>query len=240
MALALVFPALQVVADDQIIKKDGTVLTGQILGVDNGQVTVISHASNGSAVKLPYYLSDIQTVKMATPDAATKLSDANPATVMVTLEPLVKQYAGLPADWVVQAMVQLADSYAAQNQLDRAQAMYTQIDTLYPGSNYHFQAVAGLAGLSLKQGKIDVALAAVQPVIDQANKDIAPSATEGGLYANAFLVYGQALEAQKKNEQALEAYLTVKTMFYQNTACAAQADALAKKLRDANPGLGVE
>jgi hypothetical protein len=80
----------------------------------------------------------------------------------------------------------------------------------------------------------------LQPIIDQANQDLAPSQSEGGLYATAFLVYGQALEAQKKLEQALEAYLTVKTMFYQNPALADQADQMAKKLRDQNPGLGVE
>ena len=79
----------------------------------------------------------------------------------------------------------------------------------------------------------------MQPIIDAANKDLAPSQSDGGLYATAFMVYGQALEAQKKLDQALEAYLTVKTMFYQNPTLADQADQLAKKLRDQNPGLGV-
>jgi len=94
--------------------------------------------------------------------------------------------------------------------------------------------------MCLQSGRIDEAVAAVQPIIDAANKNLAPSQAEGGLYAKAFLVYGQALEAQKKPGQALEAYLTVKTMFYQNSALADQASDLAKKLRDQYPGVGVE
>jgi hypothetical protein len=54
------------------------------------------------------------------------------------------------------------------------------------------------------------------------------------------LVYGKILEVQKKPQQALEAYLTVKTMFYQNKMLADQADELAKNLKDQNPHLGIE
>jgi len=220
-------------------KTDGTILTGQILSVADGQIMFQSHSSTGSVVKLPYHISDIKSITMATPDAVTKVKSAAPADVVTALEPVVKQYAGLPADWIVGAMAQLAGAYSALGQADKALALYTQIDTLYPNSPYHAQVIAGKAGMSLQQGKIDEALAGVQPIVDKANQDIAPSPSDGAIYASAFLVYGQALEAQKKNEQALEAYLTVTTMYYQNPALSDQASQLAKKLRDANPGLGV-
>jgi tetratricopeptide (TPR) repeat protein len=177
---------------------------------------------------------------MTPPAVLTTIQEAQPAAVITALEPLIKQYAGLPADWVVDMMWQLAGAYNAQGQADRAADIYNQIDTLYPNSKYHAQASAGKALLSLKQGKIDEAIAGVQPTIAEANKNLAPSPEEGRLYANAFLVYGQALQAQKKLPQALEAYLTVKTMFYQNPALAEQADQLAKNLREQNPGLGVD
>ena len=227
-------------ADDQLIKKDGTIITGQIVGVADGRVTVNIKSANGGVAKVPYYITDLESVNMTPPEAVAKLQGANPAVVVSTLEPLVKQYSGLPTDWVVEAMAQLAEAYASQNQGDRATALYNQIDTLYPNSKYHAQAVAGKALLSLKQGKVDEAITAVQPIITEANKNLAPSPTEGRLYASAFLVYGQALQAQKKLPQALEAYLTVKTMFYQNPALVEQADQMAKSLRDQNPGLGVD
>lgn len=227
-------------ADDQITKKDGTVITGQITGVSGGQVMVSIRSPNGGIAKLSYDLSLIQSVTMTPPAALATIQGAEPAAVITALEPVVKQYAGLPADWVVEAMGQLATAYNAQGQADHAADIYNQIDTLYPNSKYHAQAVAGKALLSLKQGKIDEAIADVQPTIAEANKNLAPSPGEGRLYANAFLVYGQALQAQKKLPQALEAYLTVKTMFYQNPALVEQADQLAKSLREQNPGLGID
>ena len=234
--LALTLPSM---AEDQLTKKDGQIIPGEVLSVSGDQVMFQSHSSTGGLVKLPYHLSDIKSVDMATPDAVTKVKTATPADVVTALQPIVNQYAGLPSDWVVGAMAQLAGAYSALNQNDKALAIYTQIDTLYPNSPYHPYVVAGKAAMSLQQGKIDDALAGVQPIVAKANQDIAPSPSDGALYANAFLVYGQALQAQNKHDQALEAYLTVKTTFYQNPALAEQATQLAAKLREANPGLGV-
>ncbi len=240
LALAFLLPILQAGADDLIKKKDGTTISGQIAGVSGDQIAISIRNSNGSPGKTSCYITDVQSITMAPPAAVANLKGAAPADVIAALEPLVKQFGGLPADWVVDAMGQLANAYAAVGQADRAVATYNQIDTFYPGSKYHAQAVSGKAGLSLKQGKIDEALAAVQPIVDQANQDIAPSPSDGALYAKAFLVQGQALEAQKKPRDALKAYLTVKTMFYQNPDLAQQAEQLARNLRDQNPGLGVE
>jgi tetratricopeptide (TPR) repeat protein len=240
LALALVLLSPRAEADDQIKKKDGTIITGQILGASDGQVMMSTHSSTGSVVRLPYYLSDIDSITMTVPDAVTQVKGAGPTVTIAALEPVVKQFAGLPVDWVVEAMASLAEAYNAQGQSAKAVAIYNQIGTLYPGSKYVDFAVASKSKLSLEQGKAEEALTTVQPIIDNANKDLTPSPAEGGVYATAFLVYGQALEAQNKPEQALEAYLTVKTMFYQNTDLANQADQLAKKLRAANPDLGVD
>jgi tetratricopeptide (TPR) repeat protein len=233
--------AIRAEADDQIFKNDGTTITGQVIGVADGQVTVQSTTSRGGIAKVPYPLSDIKAVTMAIPAPvlAAQAQGITPAAIVAALEPQVKLFAGLPADWVVGAMAQLADAYAAQGQPDKSEAVYDQIVKLYPGSSYEAVAKAGKADMSLKAGKIDDALAAVQPMIDKANQNIAPSPTEGAVYAKAFLVYGQVKEKQGKPQEALEAYLTVKTMFYQNPALAAQADELAKAVRDKNAGLGV-
>ena len=241
IALGVVGLALPSRADDEITKKDGTIIRGQIISVSSGQVMVSSKTSSGGTAKVPYYITDIKSISMAPPAAITQLPhDAAPAAVVAALEPLVKQFAGLPADWVVNAMAQLAEADIAAGQSDKAGDIYNQIILLYPGSAYQNEAIAGQAKMKLLQGKTAEALAAVQPIVDKANQNLAPSATEGGLYASAFLVYGQALEAQKKYPQALEAYLTVKTMFYQNPAMVEQAEQLAQKLRDKNPGVGVD
>ena len=225
---------------DQLTMNNGQVMPGHIISVSNGQVTVQSAASNGSLVTLPYQLSDIKTVSMAAPPELAAAKGQPPAQVVATLAPLVKAYAGLPTDWVLDAMGRLADAYSALNQDDAANAIYAQINQLYPGSVYTPIATAGQAKVLLSQGKADQALTTLRPVIDAANKTMAPSASQARAYANAFLVYGQILETQKKYSQALEAYLTVKTMFYQNRALVDESDQLVQKLRATAPGVSVD
>jgi tetratricopeptide (TPR) repeat protein len=242
IALAFILLVFRLVADDQIVKKDGTIISGQIMSASDGQAMIQTHTSTGGIAKFPVLITDIKSITMAAPAAVTtaEAPGVSAANLITALEPQVKQFAGLPADWVVDAMARLADADVAEGHPDNALAIYNQILTLYPGSNYIPVAQAGKAAMSLKAGKIPEALAVVQPIVDQANKNIAPSPSEGALYARAFLVYGQALEAQKKPQQALEAYLTVTTMFYQNPALVDQATQLAKNLRDQNQGLGIE
>jgi tetratricopeptide (TPR) repeat protein len=232
--------ALAARAQDRIVLTNGSMISGEILGVADGQVSVSSHASNGGLVQIQYALGSIKSVVMAEPADVSQAQNAPPATVISVLAPELKKFAGLPAEWVVTGMAQLAQAYAATGQPALATDIYNQITTLYPTGPYRAQAVAGKAQLSLQQGHTAEALAAVQPLIDLANKNIAPSPADGAIYASAFLVYGQAMQAQKKLPQALEAYLTVTTMFYQNPTLTAQAGTLAQKLRDQNPGIGVE
>ena len=228
-------------ADDQIVKTNHTVIRGQITGCADGQVSIQSQTSNGGVAKSTVYLSDVQSVTMAPPSVVTQLKDdATPAAVIATLEPLIKEYAGLPTAWVTDAMARLGDAYDASGQSDKASAIFNQINQLYPNSPYQMLAVTGKASQSLQQGRVDEALAAVQPIITEADQNLAPSPDKGRLYASAFLVYGQALEAQKKLPAALEAYLTVVTMFYQNPALVEKARQLAKNLREQNPGVGVD
>lgn len=228
-------------ADDEIKLKSGNTVTGQITGVSDGQIQVTIPSAAGNPVKSVVYLSDVQSVQMAPPAAMAGLKeDAPPATVIAALAPLVKEYAGLKTNWVIDAMAQLADAYESSSQDAQAVAIYSQINQLYPDSPYQNAAAAGLAQLDLQHGKTDDALAKLQPIIDKASADLAPSPEEGRSYARAFLVYGQVLQQEKQYSKALEAYLTVKTMFYQNPALVAQADRFASTLRQQNPGLGVD
>lgn len=242
VALASIFLALRLVADDQIVKKDGTVIPGQITGVSGDQVWVVSHTSNGGIAKVPYYISDIKSISMATPANVSQVQAPNtpPATVISTLEPEVKLFAGLPAPWVVDAMAQLGDAYTQVGQTNKAMEIYTKIGELYPGSAYVNVANASKAQMALDANKVEEALKIVQPIVDEANKNIAPSPAEGATYAKAFLVYGKVLLAQKKPQQALEAFLTVKTMFYQNPTLVAEAEHYVDDVRKNNPGIGVE
>jgi tetratricopeptide (TPR) repeat protein len=225
---------------DTLTLKNGTQVVGHIESVGDGQAIVTATASNGGTVKLPYQLSQIQSVDMPAPPELAQVNGQAPERVVSALAPLTKSYAGLPANWVIDAMGQLADAYVSLHQDDQANAIYAQIAQLYPNSSYTAIATAGKAKVLLTKGNVPEALATVQPLIDAANQTVAPSASEAWAYANAFLVYGQILESQKKYSEALEAYLTVKTLFYQNQALVDQSARLVQNLRAQQPGVSVE
>jgi tetratricopeptide (TPR) repeat protein len=224
------------------VKSDGTTVSGAILGVSDGAATVESKLPGGGIAKFPVMFADIKSITMATPPAVAAVQAPNtpPGQVIAALEGPVKQFAGLPATWVVDAMAQLGDAYSQVGQTDQGLAIYNEIGSLYPHSPYTAVADASRAQLDLDAGKVDDALKIVQPIVDKANQDIAPSPIDGGTYAKAFIVYGRALEAQKKLPEALEAFLTVKTMFYQNPNLVAEADHYAQALRAKNPDIGIE
>jgi tetratricopeptide (TPR) repeat protein len=232
--------AFRSVGDDQIVQTNGQVDTGRITGISDGAVTIEQRVGSGVA-KFPVMIADIKSVTMATPPAVADAEKPGtpPGQVIAALEGPVNQFAGLPAKWVVDSMAQLGDAYSQVGQTDKALEIYNKIGTLYPNSAYINVANASRAQVDVEAGKIDDALKIVQPIVDKANQDLAPSPVDGATYAKAFIVYGRVLEAQKKLPEALEAFLTVKTMFYQNPNLVAEADHYAQDLRTKNPGLGV-
>ncbi len=242
LALAVCSLGLRVVAADQIVKNDGTVVTGHILSVSDGAATMLSRTSSGGTAQFPVMLSDIKSITMDPPAAVTQVQAPNtpPGQVIAALETPVKQYAGLQAKWVVDAMAQLGDAYSQVGDTSKALEIYNDIGTLYPNSAYTNIANASRAQVDVEGGKYDEALQILNPIVEKANQDLAPSPVDGATYAKAFIVYGRVLEAQKKLPEALDAFLTVKTMFYQNANLAAEADHYASELRKQNPGIGVD
>ena len=241
VALAAVGLTLRVVADDQIVKTSGDTVLGHITGVSDGAAT-IEQRNGASLAKFPIMLADIKSVTMDPPPEVAKVEAPNtpPGEVIAALQAPVKLYAGLPAKWVIDAMAQLGDAYSQVGQTDRAIEIYNEISSLYPNSPYIAVADASRAQVDIDAGKVDDALKIVGPIVEKANKDLAPSAIDGAAYAKAFIVYGRALEAQQKLPEALEAFLTVKTMFYQNPNLVAEADHYAQDLRAKNPDIGVD
>lgn len=220
---------------DKIALKGGQELSGKILDVTNGNVNLSVGAST-----IPYPLANINTVQMAAPAELDKARAASPDSAIVTLEPIVKKFKGLPVDWVSDAMALLADSLSAQGKDAESVAVYQEMVKLYPGSRYQVRAQAGLAKASYKEGKYDEVITRLTPLIAEANKSFSPSQEDGRVYAEAFLIQGQALEKLGKDKEALESYLTVVTVFYQNPAAAKTAQEQADKLRKNNPQVVVD
>jgi tetratricopeptide (TPR) repeat protein len=240
--LAAACLTLRAVADDQIVKTTGETVTGHITGFSDGAVTIQTRTASGGTAAYPIMQSDIKSISMDAPDAVKQVQPPNkttPGDVIHALEGPVNQFAGLNTKWVVDAMAQLGDAYSQVGQTDKALEIYNKIGSLYPNSAYLNVANASRAQVDVDAGKLDDAMKIVQPIVEKANQDLAPSPVDGATYAKAFIVYGRVLAAQNKLPDALEAFLTVKTMYYQNPNLVAEADHYAQDLRAKNPGLGV-
>ncbi len=227
-----------IIAEDTIFLKSDKQQAGTILGVDGGNVLIEVTVGAGKG-RIPIPIASIQKIEMTTPSEVLNLNRSDAANVISILEPLVKKFKGLPADWIVDAMGTLADAYTATGKIAESSALYTQIEQLFPGSKYLIKANVGKAKGALASGSFDEALKHLEPLIEAANKTAAPSSEEGRLYGEAFLVKGMILEKKNDLEGALESYLTTVTSFYQNVEIVSQAEELAKKLRNQNPQLVV-
>lgn len=225
-------------SEDTVYLKAGDPQKGQIIGAD-GVNLMLEIAIGSGKGKVPIPLSNIQKVEMAVPAELSSLAKSDPAAVISGLEPLVKKYKGIPADWIVDAMANLADAYTATGKMEESKALYDQLAQFFPGSKYLIKANVGRAKGLLSAGNLEEALKQLEPLIELADKTAAPSAEEGRLYGEAFLVKGRILEKKNDLEGALESYLTTITSFYQNVEVVSQAEEQAKKLRSQNPQLVV-
>jgi tetratricopeptide (TPR) repeat protein len=222
-------------AQDKITLKNGSDISGRIIDVSGPNVNIAVTAGT-----IPYPLSSIASVQMNAPADLAKAQDATPDRTISLLDPLVKKFKGLPVDWVSEAMATEAEAYSESGKDDQAVAIFNEMSKLYPGSRYQVRALAGLARASLKAGNYDEAISKVAPLIADANKVFSPSIQDGRVYGEAFLVRGEALEKQGKLKEALESYLTVVTVFYQNPTTAKLAAELSDKLRKTNPKVAAD
>jgi tetratricopeptide (TPR) repeat protein len=222
------------VAQDKITFKDGRTQQGQITGYANGGV---SFNLGSGTVQFP--LATIDKIEMKAPAEVAAVQASDGAKAVSVLEPWVTKFKGLNVDWIVDAMAKMAEAYTADSKPDKAEAVYIEMSQLYVNNRYSTKAQAGLARSALSNQKPDEALRLLEPLITAAQRSLTAPATESRFYGEAFLLQGQALEAQGKVPEALESYLTVTTVFYHDEAITKKAGDAAAALRQKNPNLVV-
>jgi tetratricopeptide (TPR) repeat protein len=230
---ALIFPAIAQ-AQDRIVTKDGRTQDVKIMGVSSGTVQVKIGAGS---IGIP--LATIAQVTMAPPaefTAAVKaFEEKNYTKALVNAKTVSDKFKGLPVDWARQATSLLGDTYAALNDIPRAEAAYREYQKLYPGAG-SIQTDIGLAKIALLKKDYATAKQKLQPIVDAALKD--PAKT-GGAYGQAFFLLGQIHEAEGDKPAALENYLRTVTLFAEDRLAAASAQERADALRKADPALAV-
>ncbi|MCS7064400.1 MAG: tetratricopeptide repeat protein [Methylacidiphilales bacterium] len=233
--LATLFASLLLHGQDKIVRKGGQVLEGKII---KGDAQTVTYTSGGMTA--PVLLKEVEKIEMVPPIdlSAVELRADNVSEVIQRLNDVIKDFKGLPVDWVAEAMALLADAYQASNQNDKANAIYEEMRQLYPNQpQFLLKANLSAAKSEVRQGKTTEALKLISPLIEEASTTLNISDQKASLYAEAHLIQGMIFEREQKLHEALQAYVKVYTLYPQGAQAAAEARAAVERLRADHPKL---
>ncbi len=219
-------------AQDVIILTTGAAQQGKVLGVTpSGQ---LEFQVAGGTNKLGLALASVREVRMAAPLEYSQGIQAyqakDPAKALKLIKAVVDKYKGLPTPWAQGSLSLLGELYIATDDLPKAEAAYTDFKRLYPAGG-SLQSEVGLARLAVAKKDYETAKQKLAPVIEAALKDKVVTQANGPAYSQAFVVSGQAKEAEGNLSGALEDYLRTVTLFYQDAAAVSVAQERADALR---------
>ena len=228
-------------AQDRLIFVDKHVQEGKITGVSGNSVMVNLTSAAGAPGQIGFDLGLLSRVDAAPPAAFQRGNAAYAAgdwdKALSAIKPITEQFRGLPADWARQAFAMLGDIYIEKNDVVRAEAAYNDFRKLYPGGN-SLRFSVGQARVAIARANDAAARRQIDPIIAVALRDPADvSRADGAAYGEAFFLLGQLQEKEGKLSDALEDYLRVVTLYYQDAATSARAQGRADALRAARKGL---
>ena len=210
--------------------------------MNNGSVTIEVAMANGSG-QMSYNLALLSHVSMLPPAAFQAGLAASQAgnwdQALADLKPLADQFRGLPTEWAQQAAGLLGDLYVEKKDLARAEAAYNDYRRFYPEApGGALRVGVGRARIAYARNNAAQARQQLQGIAQAALKNPAfVTKAEGAAYGQAFYLLGQMQEQEHGYPEALESYLRIVTLFYQDSAVATRAQQSADALRSAHQGL---
>ena len=213
---------------------------GRITGVQGDAILLI--VPNGRT-SIP--LSQVARIEAAAPPAyATGMAAYNAGNydkALTDLRPVGDEFRGLPLEWVQQILVALGSIYLEKNDVVRAEAAFNDYRRYYPNAaGNKLQLGVAQARIAFAKNNTPQARQSLEAITQTALK--APAEVtrgDGAAYGQAFYLLARLQERENHFQDALEDYLRVVTLFYQDTALAARAQKGADDLRTAHKGLSV-
>lgn len=150
-------------------------------------------------------------------------------------------FRGLPTDWEQQTVAALGSIYLEKNDTARAEAAFNDLRRYYPKAPGNgVQLSVAQARLAFAKNNAPQAKAQLDAIIQAALKSPAdlPRA-DGAAYGQACYLMARLQERESNFQGALENYLRVVTLFYQDTTVAGRAQKGADDLRAAHKDLAV-
>ena len=212
---------------------------GRITGVQ-GDSILLNLLPNGQT-SVP--LAQVARVEAATPPAFTSgISAYNSGSfdkALTDLRPVGDTFRGLPTEWAQQTLAALGSIYLEKNDVAKAEAAFNDYRKYYPNApGNKLQLSVAQARIAFAKNNLQQARPALESIIQAALK--APAEVtrgDGAAYGQAFYLMARLQERENNYQGALENYLRVVTLFYQDAAVASRAQKSADDLRAAHKGL---
>jgi tetratricopeptide (TPR) repeat protein len=225
--VAIFATAAALLAQDVVVQKDTQRREGEILGVADGKLKIRIGPAETS---LP--MDQVASVIKATPktydDALNAWQEGNANKSLSLLKPIVETFRGLPTDWAERASALLGDIYLSLDQLPAAEAAFAEFTEAYPGATS--LSDIGLARLAISRKDFVAAKARLTPIVAEAESVVMAGAGKSATYGQAFYLMGIVHENEGAYPEALRDYLSAVTLFHDDKAVVAKAQARAEFL----------
>ena len=213
---------------------------GSITGVQ-GDAILLTFAQGKTSIPL----AQVARVEAAAPPACQTgliaYGAGNYDKALADLRPVVDTFRGLPTEWAQQSLAAVGGCYLEKNDVAKAEAAFNDYRKYYPNAPGN-KLQLGVAQARIAFAKNNAAQA--QPALDAITAAALKAPAEvtradGAAYGQAFYLLARVQERDNNFQGALESYLRVVTLFYQDQALATRAQKEADDLRAAHKGLAV-
>ncbi len=213
---------------------------GRITGIQ-GDAILFTVPNGRTSVPLAQV---VRVEAVAPPSYATGMvayHSGNYDQALADLRPVGEGFRGLPLDWAQQTLAALGSIYLEKNDVAKAEAAFNDYRRYYPNApGNKLQLGVAQARIAFAKNNASQARQALDTITQAALK--APAETtpgDGAAYGQAFYLLARLQERENNLQGALENYLRVVTLFYQDAALAVRAQKGADDLRTAHKGLSV-
>lgn len=218
-ALSLIPPAH---GSDKLFTEQGAVHEGRVLRVDAQGIWI---DMGGAQSKINR--SEVARAEIQIPDEANQglklYQEKQYAAAAAKLEPVVTRYEGIPQEWIEQASYLLADCHVRTRNYAKAKALYDATAKFYPDSPRIGTSVAGQARAAAGLNDFDTAIKLLEPLVEEKEKTLGLSASERMDMSQSCLTLATCHRARGDKQKALNYYLKVTALYYDDDAALAEA-----------------
>ena len=210
-------------ADKIFIKGNSTPNVGTITKVDDNAVFLNLEGVGGTSMQR----ANIERVEISKPaDLVAGMKAASEgkfADAVNILEPHYTKYRGLPEAWIEETTARLGESYLATEKWAKAKDLFSAMRKYYPQSEFKDLVVSGQAQALYGMSKPEEAEKLLEPLVQERAKEESVSDEQNRALGKAYVTLGRCYAASKKNDQALNAFLSTTTIYYKDPVATSEA-----------------